>query len=131
MFIPSIKGWRLIVYPAFLICVAGQAIRTLAMITAGPNFHHQIREEKEKEHKLVTWGIYSKLRHPSYFGWFWWSIFTQVVLMNPICTVAWGKASWNFFKLRIEVEEETLVEFFKEDYDNYRKRTPVGIPGIL
>jgi len=127
---PSMKGWRLVVYLGFFICAGGQAVRTLAMYTAGSNFHHHIRDEKEENHQLVTWGVYSYLRHPAYFGWFWWAIGNQIVLMNPICIPAWGYAAWMFFKDRIPVEEETLLGFFPDDYDRYRRRTPVGIPGI-
>jgi protein-S-isoprenylcysteine O-methyltransferase len=39
------------------------------MLSCGSNFSHTIMEEKDEEHKLVTNGIYSILRHPSYFGW--------------------------------------------------------------
>eukprot|EP01118_Nematostelium_gracile_P009292 TRINITY_DN311_c0_g1_i1.p3 TRINITY_DN311_c0_g1~~TRINITY_DN311_c0_g1_i1.p3 ORF type:complete len:102 (-),score=35.90 TRINITY_DN311_c0_g1_i1:98-403(-) len=100
------------------------------MYTAGSNFHHLVREEKEENHKLVTVGIYQYLRHPSYFGWFWWFIATQVLLCNPIMIGVYAWAAWNFFNERIEEEEENLVKFFKEDYQRYRAITPVGIPGI-
>lgn len=52
------------------------------------------------------------------------------MLMNPICIAGFGYVSWMFFKDRIEEEEKTLVDFFGEDYQRYRARTPVGIPGI-
>lgn len=34
--------------------------------------------QREDSHQLVTRGVYRFLRHPSYFGWFWWSLGTQV-----------------------------------------------------
>ncbi|CAN0453530.1 unnamed protein product, partial [Hapterophycus canaliculatus] len=34
--------------------------------------------QREESHQLVTSGVYRFLRHPSYFGWFWWSLGTQV-----------------------------------------------------
>ncbi len=42
----------------------------MIVYTAGSNFHHRIRTEKEKDHHLVTFGIYKYLRHPAYFGWY-------------------------------------------------------------
>lgn len=45
---------RLFVYLGFLVALAGQAIRTLAMYTAGSNFHHLIREEREKVFHLFA-----------------------------------------------------------------------------
>jgi protein-S-isoprenylcysteine O-methyltransferase len=54
------------------------------MFTAQANFTHQIAETKEKNHKLVKSGIYACLRHPSYCGFYWWSVGTQILLMNPL-----------------------------------------------
>ena len=59
-------------------------------------------------HELVTTGIYKHLRHPAYFGWFWWSVSTQVLLGNPLCTCAYAYASWKFFESRIYHEERYL-----------------------
>ena len=87
-------------------------------------------EEREDSHKLVTSGVYSVLRHPSYFGWFYWSVGTQLLLCNPLSTVAYTIASWSFFNQRIPVEEALLVTFYKEEYVHYMRRTVIGIPFI-
>jgi len=123
------SDWR-IIGPAALCVLLFQGIRTTAMWTAGSNFHHQIRFQREEGHKLVTTGIYSISRHPSYFGWFWWAISTQVLLCNPICTIVYTILSWRFFRDRIKDEEETLVRFFGQDYKTYRQRVGVGIPFV-
>jgi len=62
---------------------------------------HCEQDTKADDHTLVTSGIYSIWRHPSYFGWFWWSVFTQVVLANPISIIGYTLASWYFFADRI------------------------------
>jgi len=113
-----------------ILTFGGQFMRTLAMYTAGSNFHHSIRRTKEDDHRLVTTVIYNYLRHPSYFGWFWWSIGTQVILINPISIIAYAVAGWTFFSTRIATEEKTLIKFFGEDYIKYKQRTIVGIPLI-
>ena len=59
-------------------CIAGELLRKGAMLTAWSNFTHLVRERRVEGHKLVTHGVYSLCRHPSYAGWFWWSIGTQV-----------------------------------------------------
>lgn len=41
------------------------------------------------------------LRHPSYFGWFWWCVGTQCLLCNPLCILAYAVAAWDFFRKRI------------------------------
>eukprot|EP00904_Undaria_pinnatifida_P000818 jgi/Undpi1/10737/HiC_scaffold_29.g13185.m1 len=61
---------------AFLALV-GHWFRVGAMWTAGSNFNHEIMQRREESHQLVTRGVYKYLRHPSYFGWFWWSLGTQ------------------------------------------------------
>jgi protein-S-isoprenylcysteine O-methyltransferase len=48
------------------------------MFTAGSNFNHVVQSEKSDTHTLVTSGVYAWCRHPSYVGWFYWSIGTQV-----------------------------------------------------
>ncbi|KAL8676579.1 MAG: hypothetical protein Q9186_006916 [Xanthomendoza sp. 1 TL-2023] len=64
--------------------LVGQGIRTLAMAQAGTNFNHLVQSKKKQGHVLVTDGIYGWLRHPSYFGFFWWGVGTQVVMGNVV-----------------------------------------------
>ncbi|KAM0793958.1 Isoprenylcysteine carboxyl methyltransferase family-domain-containing protein, partial [Usnea florida] len=110
--------------------LVGQATRTIAMMHAGTNFNHLIQHKKKKGHVLVTGGIYRYLRHPSYFGFFWWGMGTQVVLGNAVCLVGYAVVLRRFFRRRIEREETLLVGFFGMDYVRYRDRTSVGIPFI-
>ncbi len=37
-------------------------------VTAAQNFTHLIQTERRPQHRLVTGGIYSRLRHPGYAG---------------------------------------------------------------
>lgn len=110
--------------------VSGQSLRFLAMATAREHFAHRIMMVREKEHRLITHGVYSVLRHPAYTGWFWWSIGTQLVLANPICFFGYAWASWSFFRDRIPFEENTLAAFYPDQYPDYVKRTWVAIPFI-
>ena len=102
----------------------------MSMMTAKSNFTHVIKDEKDDSHVLVTTGIYSWMRHPSYFGWFYWSIGTQLLLCNPICFLGYTYASWKFFDDRIRYEEYNLINFFDQQYIEYMKNTPVRIPFI-
>jgi len=80
----------------------GQSFRTLAMIHASSNFSHQIALHKDPKHTLVTSGVYSLVRHPSYFGFFWWAVGLQVFLANPVSTVVFVGVLWRFFSERIK-----------------------------
>lgn len=54
----------------------------------------------------------------------------QVLLCNPICVVGYALASWRFFRERIEEEEITLIHFFGEEYLEYKRKVPSGLPFI-
>ena len=41
--------------------------------------------------------------------------------------VAYAMASFEFFKDRVEYEEEQLIKFFGPDYIQYQKDVPVGM----
>ncbi|CAN7986962.1 unnamed protein product [Ixodes hexagonus] len=127
---PGLKQIWWVSVPGLLMCIVGEVLRKSAMLTAGTNFNHIIQSHREAGHVLVTHGVYTLCRHPSYVGWFLWSIGTQVVLVNPLCIVAYACASWKFFKTRVEEEEITLLNFFGEDYVQYQKRTCTGLPFI-
>ncbi|XP_068096624.1 protein-S-isoprenylcysteine O-methyltransferase [Hyperolius riggenbachi] len=110
--------------------IFGEALRKSAMLTAGSNFNHIVQNEKSETHTLVTSGVYSWFRHPSYVGWFYWSIGTQVLLCNPICLIGYTLASWRFFRERVEEEEFSLIHFFGNQYIDYKRNVPTGLPFI-
>ena len=87
-FCPQIKSVSLLKHLGLFLCFFGESMRKLAMITAGTNFNHIIQNRREEGHVLVTHGVYSLCRHPSYVGWFYWSLGTQVSLhLNSIWTL--------------------------------------------
>ncbi|RDW90491.1 protein-S-isoprenylcysteine carboxyl O-methyltransferase [Aspergillus mulundensis] len=129
-FTASVDGVKVQVVAGLLFMVVGQVIRSLAMAQAGSNFNHTVQVERKDGHMLVTHGIYSVLRHPSYFGFFWWGLGTQLVLGNVVCFVGYAVVLWKFFSSRIQREERFLIAFFGEEYVEYKKRTIVGIPCI-
>lgn len=129
-FFPSMKQMSLISLSGVLLCITGEVIRKSAMLTAGSNFSHTVEYRKERGHRLVTSGLYGVWRHPSYTGWFLWSLGTQIVLINPICLIGYAVVSRDFFRHRIHDEEQILIEFFGEEYIEYRKQVPCGVPFI-
>ncbi|KAL6245678.1 farnesyl cysteine-carboxyl methyltransferase [Rhinocladiella similis] len=113
-----------------ILVVVGQVMRSTAMKQANTNFNHVVQWTKRSDHVLVTHGVYAFSRHPSYFGFFWWGLGTQVLLGNRLCFVAYAVVLWKFFHHRIMHEERHLVSFFGQQYLNYRDRVPVRIPFI-
>jgi protein-S-isoprenylcysteine O-methyltransferase Ste14 len=99
--------------------LASQVLRSTAMISAASNFSHSVAYKKLEQHKLVTGGIYryepftsqdngsSSLvpsrwfRHPSYTGFFYWGLGSQMVLQNPVSFIVYAVVIWRFFAARI------------------------------
>lgn len=129
-FYPPLKSYKLISALGVIPVLGGEILRKVAMVHAGRSFSHIVQTEKRDDHKLVTSGVFSIMRHPSYVGWFYWSIGTQIVLCNPVCVVAYAIVSWLFFNERTYLEEQTLLAFFQEEYEEYKKRVPSGLPMI-
>ena len=110
--------------------IVGQYFRIAALYTGKSNFTHKIRYNKVENHELITHGIYSLSRHPSYFGFFLWSVGIEVMCCNPICTIGFTFVLFNFFKRRILIEEGLLIQFFGEKYLEYKNSVGILIPFI-
>lgn len=130
LFFSSFKLFGFVHAIGLLMVIFGQIVRSMAEFTAGSNFTHLVAVQKKNEHRLITHGIYSISRHPSYFGYFYWAIGTQILLGNPLCSIAYAIVTWKFFSNRIQYEEYYLNQFFKDDYVRYKAKTYVGIPFI-
>ncbi|KAI6047414.1 Isoprenylcysteine carboxyl methyltransferase family-domain-containing protein [Pisolithus marmoratus] len=127
---PSSKTFPYVSQIGIILALSGQILRTAAMIHASTNFSHSVAFRKRESHKLVTNGVYSWSRHPSYAGFFYWALGTQLALQNTICFVGFAVTLWRFFSRRIRAEERALVQFFGEDYHTYRRRVGTRIPFI-
>ena len=93
--------WMLITISGVVLVISSQIIRSRAMMKCGESFNHYIQTERKENHILVTDGIYSWFRHPSYLGFYYWSIGTQLILHNPISGLLFAIAGWKFFSQRI------------------------------
>ena len=93
----SYKDYHPLMIPAFVITVASLILRILAFYTAKSNFTHKVAYRKKKEHQLVTNGIYSIFRHPSYTGFFYFSVGSMVMIGNFISAAAFWVALSTFF----------------------------------
>lgn len=103
-------------------------LRIMAFFTAKSNFTHKVSSSKKVSHKLVTNGVYSIFRHPSYTGFFYYTVASMVLIGNFVSAILFGLMLSVFFDDRISYEEHYLLKFFGDQYDRYRKSTHVFIP---
>ncbi|BCS26382.1 protein-S-isoprenylcysteine carboxyl O-methyltransferase [Aspergillus puulaauensis] len=129
-FTAPVNGVKIQVVIGIVLMALGQVVRSLAMAQAGSNFNHTVQVERREGHTLVTHGVYAVLRHPSYFGFFWWGIGTQLMLGNVVSLLGYAVVLWKFFSHRIDREERFLIAFFGDEYVDYKSKSTVGIPGI-
>ena len=127
---PASKGVWIGTYVGLALIVAGQTLRSLAMIHAHNNFSHVLAYHKRNDHELVTTGVYAWTRHPSYVGFTYWALGTQVMLGNKLSMLGFVGVLWLFFSRRIRAEEKALVEFFGDKYIQYRAKVGTGLPFI-
>ncbi len=80
-----------------------------------------------KEEKLVISGLYRWVRHPLYTAGM------LFIWLTPVMTVNWLALYIGVTVYTITgamFEERKLVQVFGKDYEDYKKRTPMLIPGL-
>ena len=104
-------------YLGIILTVVGLTFWWEASSTIGESFS-LLPTAKE----LITYGIYSKFRHPIYIGvtltLFGWALLTMslIVLIVAILSVALSI-------IRAHYEEEVLTKKFGKEYTDYKKKT--------
>ncbi|XP_061356045.1 protein-S-isoprenylcysteine O-methyltransferase A-like isoform X2 [Gastrolobium bilobum] len=127
---PELKEYWVISDLGLAMVVIGEVIRKMAIITAGQAFTHLIKVYHDEHHQLITHGIYRFVRHPGYCGFLIWSVGTQIMLCNPISTIAFAVVVWRFFAKRIPYEEYFLRQFFGAKYEEYAQQVMSGVPFV-
>ena len=83
--------------------------------------------EPEEIKKLVTGGIYSKIRHPIYLGRILLNVgFLIIIPIIPMLVIS--IAFIIIWYLMALYEERLLIEKFGKKYKNYKKKVPMFIP---
>jgi len=116
-------------YPGIVLMIVGILVRQWAIFVLGRFF--TVTVSVQKNQKVVDYGPYQFVRHPSYLG-----------LLLIIIGVGLALGSWagilillvmNGIALgyRIQIEEKVLVSELGKDYVEYTKRTKRLIPFVL
>ena len=120
-------------YPLFF--VAGTLILALSLwlfylthADLGTNW--SVTLEIRGTHKLVTDGVYRRVRHPMYSAFLLYAIGQAVVVPNWIAGPSYLVTMALLVALRLKPEEQLMRDQFKEEYDAYVARTKRLIPGV-
>ena len=86
--------------------------------------------EMRENHRLITQGIYRRVRHPMYAALFLYSIGQALVVPNWVAGPSYLVSFGILFAFRVGQEERMMLETFGDDYAAYMTRTKRIIPGI-
>ena len=86
----------------------------------------QVRET----HRLVTEGVYGRIRHPMYTALLLYSVGQALALPNYVAGPSYGVAMVLLVAFRLGPEERMMIEEFGERYAAYRARTKRLVPGL-
>ena len=98
-----------------------------ALMRAGFGLMNSSRLQIVEGQRLLTDGVYGRIRHPLYLGEITRNLGIAMTLSSlyGAMVILVGNA---FLLLRIENEERMLIEEFGQEYEEYRKRTKKLIP---
>ena len=108
--------------------VGGFVVRLAAVATLDEHFSPLV--ELREGHRLVTKGLYARLRHPAYLGSACWAVALPLLLGSAaaaaLVPLVWAPAlAW-----RVRVEEEMLAQAFGAEWDAYQAAVPALRPRL-
>lgn len=84
--------------------------------------------ELNQRHRLVTQGVYRRVRHPMYASFFLLALGQALLLHNWLAGGAALAAVTLLYVLRVPHEEAMMLAHFGEDYRSYMHRTGGIVP---
>jgi protein-S-isoprenylcysteine O-methyltransferase Ste14 len=127
----SFAEYRLSLGPlvAGVLClVAGLWLFHRSHADLGTNW--SITLEVRKQHRLITQGVYRRIRHPMYLALVLYSMGHALVVPNWVAGPSNLVAFVILFALRVHPEEQMMGDEFGDEYAAYSARTKRLVPGI-
>jgi protein-S-isoprenylcysteine O-methyltransferase Ste14 len=116
--------WKLI---GFAVGILGLTLCRIAQITIGDSWRMGI--DVKAKPGLVTTGLYSSIRNPTYTGLF--ILCAGVLLVNPTVLFSnWVVAFILMMEFQVRCEEEYLENVYGEEYHAYCRKTKRYIPFV-
>ncbi len=86
--------------------------------------------EVREQHRLVTRGVYRRIRHPMYTALFLYSVGQALVLPNWVAGPSYLVTFGILFACRVRAEERMMLEQFRDEYAAYMARTHRLVPWV-
>ena len=86
--------------------------------------------EVREEHRLITEGVYRRIRHPMYSALVLYGAAHALVIPNWVAGPSNLVAFAVLFALRVRAEERMMLEQFGAEYTAYMARTNRLVPGV-
>jgi protein-S-isoprenylcysteine O-methyltransferase Ste14 len=119
--LPAWAGWL-----GVLLLVAGLFIFWRAHADLGLNWSPSL--EIREKHELITNGIYGVIRHPMYASQWLVVIAQPLLLQNWIAGFLNLLAFLLFYRLRVQAEEQLMLETFGDQYQAYMQKVGGVLP---
>jgi len=86
--------------------------------------------EVREQHRLITRGVYRRIRHPMYLALVLYSVGQALVIPNWVAGPANLIVFATLLALRVRAEERMMGEAFGDEYAVYSARTKRLVPGV-
>jgi protein-S-isoprenylcysteine O-methyltransferase Ste14 len=86
--------------------------------------------EVREQHRLITHGVYRRIRHPMYTALLIYSVGQALVLPNWLAGPSYLITFALLFAFRVRAEEKMMLEHFGDEYAAYIPRTKRLVPGL-
>lgn len=90
-----------------------------------------VNVELQQEHRLVTGGIFNKIRHPMYAAHLVWGLAQPLLLWNWLAGFSMLLFLVPLYLYRIPREEKMMEAEFGSEYRRYRQRTGRLFPKVF
>jgi protein-S-isoprenylcysteine O-methyltransferase Ste14 len=111
------------------IAVAGLWIRVRAIQALRENFSYVVNVGEK--HRLITTGLYRRVRHPAYTGLIVYFVGLPLVTADLLLVVPSLVVVLLIVLRRIRIEERWLRDHFGAEYEAWSARTKLLIPYVL
>ena len=122
----SLRPWS---FGAGVVCLAG-GLWAFYRSHSDLGTYWSVTLELRENHRLITQGVYQRIRHPMYLALALYSLGQALVIPNWVAGPSNLIAFAVLFALRVHAEEQMMSEAFGDEYAAYAARTKRLVPGV-